>query len=56
MSRLRLILVWMTVGAWIAMTVRVATSPHADLTPIAFAITLALIAIAHKVTRDYERR
>ena len=55
MSRLLLILAWMTVGAWTAATVRVATSPDADLTPIALAITAVFAAIALWVTVRYER-
>ena len=55
MSRISLILAWMTVGAWTAATVRVATSPDADLTPLALAITAVFAAIAHKITQDYER-
>ena len=55
MNRLLLILVWMTAGAWATATIRVALSPDSDLTPIALTITLAFIAIAHKITRDYEK-
>lgn len=55
MSRLLLILAWLTVGGWITTTVRVATSPDADLTPIALAITAALVAVALWVTVRYER-
>lgn len=55
MSRLSLILAWMTAGACAAATVRVALSPDSDLTPIALVVTVAFIAIAHKVTQDYER-
>lgn len=55
MNRFLLILAWLTVGAWTAATVRVATSPDADLTPIAIAITAIFVAIALKVTQNYER-
>lgn len=55
MSRLLLILAWITVGGWTAATTRVATSPDADLTPIALAITAAFIAVALWVTVRYER-
>ena len=55
MSRLLLILAWLTVGAWTAATVRVATSPDADLTPIALAITAIFVAFALWVTVRYER-
>ena len=55
MSRLLLILAWLTVGAWTAATVRVATSPDADLTPIALAFTAVFVAIALKVTQHHER-
>ena len=55
MSRLLLILAWLTVGAWTAATVRVATSPDAGLTPIALAITAIISALALWVTIRYER-
>lgn len=55
MSRLALILAWLTVGAWTAATIRVATSPDADLTPIALAITAAFVAVALWATVRYER-
>ena len=55
MSRLLLILAWLTVGAWTAATIRVATSPDADLTPIALAITAIFAAVALWVTVRYER-
>lgn len=55
MSRLALILAWLTVGAWTAATIRVATSPDADLTPIALAITAAFVAVAYKITRHHEK-
>ena len=55
MSRISLILAWMTVGIWVAATVRVATSPDADLTPIALAFTAALIVVAYKITKGYEK-
>ena len=55
MSRLLLILAWLTVGAWTAATVRVALSPDADLTPIALAITAVFAAVALWVTVRYER-
>ena len=55
MSRLLLILAWLTVGAWTAATVRVATSPDADLTPIALAITATFIAVALCATVRHER-
>ena len=54
MKRIPLILAWITVGVLIAATVRVATSPEAPLTPIALAFTVALVAIAHKITQDYD--
>ena len=55
MSRISLILAWMTVGIWVAATIRVALSPDADLTPIALTFTVALVAVAYKITQDYER-
>ena len=55
MNRLPLILAWMTAGAWTAATIRTALSPDSDLTLIALAITVAFIAIAHKITQDYEK-
>ena len=55
MSRIPLILAWATVGGWTTTTIRVATSPDADLTPIALAITAVLVVIAHKITQDYEK-
>lgn len=55
MSRIPLIIAWMTAGAWVAATIRVALSPDSDLTPIALTITVAFIAIAHKITQDYEK-
>ena len=55
MSRISLILAWMTVGAWTAATVRVATSPDADLTPITLAITAIFVAVALKVTQNHEK-
>ena len=55
MSRVLLILAWITAGAWTAATIRTALSPDADLTPIALAFTVALVAIAHKITQDYEK-
>ena len=55
MSRLLLILAWMTVGGWTAATIRVATSPDADLTPLALAITAIFAAIALKITQHYEK-
>ena len=55
MNRLLLILAWLTVGAWTAATIRVATSPDADLTPIALAITAIFGAVALWVTVRYER-
>ena len=55
MSRLLLILAWLTVGAWTVATVRVATSPDADLTPIALAITAIFVAVALWATARYER-
>lgn len=55
MNRISLILAWVTVGAWTAATVRVATSPDADLTPIALAVTVIFVAIALKITQNYER-
>ena len=56
MSRIFLILAWMTVGVWVAATVRTALSPDADLTPIALAFTVALVAIAYKVTQYHEKK
>lgn len=55
MSRLLLILAWLAVGGWTAATIRVATSPDADLTPIALAITAVLVAVAYKITRHHEK-
>ena len=55
MSRIPLILAWVTVGIWIAATIRVATSPDADLTPIALAITAVFAALALWATLRYER-
>ena len=55
MNRLLLILAWLTVGAWTAATVRVATSPDADLTPIALAITTILLLVTLEVTRRYNK-
>ena len=55
MSRLLLILAWLTVGAWTAAIIRVATSPDAGLTPIALAITAVFAAVALWVTVRYER-
>ena len=55
MKRLPMILAWLTVGAWIGATVRVATSPDADLTPLALAITAAFVAVAYKITRHHEK-
>lgn len=56
MSRIFLILTWMTVGIWVSATVRVALSPDADLAPIALAFTVALVAIAYKITQYYEKK
>lgn len=56
MNRFSLILAWLTVGAWTAATVRVATSPDADLTPIALTITAAFIVVAYKITQGYEKK
>ena len=55
MSRIPLILAWLTVGAWTAATVRVATSPDADLTPLALAITATFAVIALKITQHHEK-
>ena len=55
MNRLALILAWLTVGAWTAATIRVATSPDAGLTPIALAITAVFAAIALKITQHHEK-
>lgn len=55
MSRLLLNLAWATVGGWTAATVRVATSPDADLTPIALAITAVFVALALKITQHHEK-
>ena len=53
--RLIMILLWTTFGGWTATTIRVATSPDADLTPIALAITAVLGALALWATFRYER-
>ena len=53
--RLIMILLWATFGGWTAATVRVATSPDADLTPIALAITAIFGALALWATVRYER-
>ena len=55
MNRTLMILAWLTVGAWTAATVRVATSPDADLTPIALAVTAIFAALALWATVRYER-
>lgn len=53
--RLIMILLWATFGGWTAATVRVATSPDADLTPIALTITAIFAALALWATLRYER-
>ena len=55
MNRFLLILAWMTVGIWVATTVRVALSPDADLTPIALAFTVISVVVAYKITQYCER-
>ena len=50
-----MILGWLTTGAWTATTIRVATSPDADLTPIALAITTILLLVTLEVTRRYDK-
>ena len=55
MSRLIMILLWATFGAWTAATVRVALSPDADLTPIALVITIILLLVTLEVTRRYDK-
>ena len=50
-----MILGWMTFGGWTAATVRVATSPDADLTPIALAVTIIIGLLALWATILYER-
>ena len=50
-----MILGWMTFGGWVAATIRVATSPDADLTPIALAITVVIGVTALEVTRRYDK-
>ena len=55
MKRIPLIIAWITAGAWAAATIRTALSPDADLTPIALAFTVALVAVAYKITQDYEK-
>lgn len=55
MNRLLMILGWMTVGVWTAATIRVATSPDADLTPVSLVITAIFVAVALWVTVRYER-
>lgn len=53
--KLLMILGWATFGVWTAATIRVATSPDADLTPIALAITVIIGALALWATVRYER-
>ena len=55
MNRLIMILLWVTFGGWTTATIRVATSPDADLTPIALAITAVFGALALWATLRYER-
>ena len=55
MSRIPLIIAWITAGAWTAATIRTALSPDADLTPIALAFTAALRVVAYKITKGYEK-
>ena len=55
MNRLIMILLWVTFGGWTTATIRVATSPDADLTPIALAITAVFGALALWATFRYER-
>lgn len=55
MNRLLMVLGWMTVGVWTVATIRVATSPDADLTPVALVITAIFVAVALWVTVRYER-
>lgn len=53
--RTLMILGWLTTGAWTAATIRVATSPDADLTPTALVITTILLLVTLEVTRRYDK-
>ena len=55
MNRFIMILLWATFGGWTVATIRVATSPDADLTPIALAVTVLIGALALWATVRYER-
>ena len=46
---------WLTTGAWTVATIRVATSPDADLTPTALVITITLLLVTLEVTRRYDK-
>ena len=46
---------WLITGAWTVATIRVATSPDADLTPTALVITITLLLVTLEVTRRYDK-